>query len=63
MQGVFGKEKVSLSSLARHHKVRVQTVTRPPSRKEVELWGKARRLINQEKEGEKREEGNDEWDQ
>ena len=56
MQGVFGKEKVSLSSLARHHKVRVQTVTRPPSRKEVELWGKARRLINQEKKGEKKEE-------
>ena len=45
MKRVFGGGRVALSGLARHHKVRVQTVARPPTRQQVELWCKARKLI------------------
>jgi hypothetical protein len=38
---------VALTSLARHQKVRVQTVARSPTRQQVELWCKARKLIRE----------------
>ena len=39
--------RVALTSLARHHKVRVQTAARSPNRQQVELWCKARKLIRE----------------
>eukprot|EP00092_Neocalanus_flemingeri_P038504 GFUD01041919.1.p1 GENE.GFUD01041919.1~~GFUD01041919.1.p1 ORF type:complete len:439 (-),score=135.50 GFUD01041919.1:208-1524(-) len=48
VQEVFGGGRVTVGSLAQHHRVRVQSVGRPPGRREVEKWIKARRLIREQ---------------